>query len=240
MSTARVIALVATIPPRRRSVERLLSELTAQTHVPEKVVLVLDGYKDDDTTPNCPLPIAKVYTSAKPLGPGARWRAAEDLAPDDIVVNFDDDIRIAQAPKCVEALVSAVLVNESAAAAMGRLFSGHPAPPGDYAFGDLMYEAGCGLTVRAKHLWGLRAFADEVLATGGPDALGLRGDDDALVSAYLWKNNVRMVHAPTGNIFAAPNTQNVGYTAGTLAAGQAFDAQKKEIAKITGWPWRTA
>lgn len=243
MNPARVIALIATIPARRRSVERLMSELTAQTRPPDAVVLVLDGYPDVDTVPQCPLPIAKVYRSAKALGPGARWRAANDLPPQDIIVALDDDIMLIKAPRCVAALAAVVEAPASgdvAAAAMGRHFNGRPAPPGDWAAGDLMYAAGCGLTMRARALGGLQAFADKVKAEGGPDALGLRGDDDAMVSAYLWKNNVRMIHAATGNIFPAPNTRASSFTVDVMAKGIALDAQKKEIAKITGWPWRLA
>jgi hypothetical protein len=240
VSTSRVIALIATIPPRRRSVERLLSELTAQTRVPDAVVLVLDGYPEAETVPQCPLPLERVYRSAKALGPGARWRAAKDMNPTDIIVNFDDDIMLIKAPRCVAALVAAVEGNQRAvAAAMGRNFAGKPAPPGDWAGGDLLYAAGCGLTLRAGALEGLQAFADKVKAEGGPDALGFRGDDDALVSAFLWKNNVRMVHAATGNIFPAPNTRSSSFTADVMARGLALDAQKKEIARLTGWPWRT-
>jgi len=238
VSTLRIIALVATIPPRRRSVERLLSELTQQTRRPDAVVLVLDGYAEEDTIPQCPLPIEYVYRSPQALGPGARWRVAKDVSADDILVNFDDDIMLIKAPKCVEALVTVVEANQSAAAAMGRHFNGKPAPPGDWAAGDLMYAAGCGLALRAGVLVGLQAFADKVKAEGGPDALGLRGDDDALVSAYLWKNNIRMVHAATGNIFPAPNTRASSFTVDVMARGLALDAQKKQIAKITGWPWR--
>lgn len=239
MSAARVIALIATIPARRRSVERLLLELTRQTRVPDAVVLVLDSYPEADTVPMCPLPIESVYRSAEPKGPGARWLAAMDLPPDDILVTLDDDIMLVQALGCVEALVSVVETYDCAAAAMGRNFHGKPAPPGNWAAGDLMYAAGCGLTMRARVLKGLQAFADTVKAADGPDALGVRGDDDALVSAYLWKNNVRMIHAATGNIFPAPNTRSSSFTVDVMAKGMALDAQKKSIARITGWPWRS-
>jgi hypothetical protein len=244
VSRARVIALVATIPARRRSVERLLSELARQSRVPDAVVLVMDGYPEADTVPNCPLPLERVYRSVKSLGPGARWRVAKDVPPDDVLVAFDDDIMLIQAPSCVEVLTSVVEASPagvgSAAAAMGRQFNGKPAPPGNWSTGDLMYVAGCGLTLRARALGGLQAFAEGVKAADGPDALGVRGDDDALVSAYLWKNNVRMIHAATGNIFPAPNTRSSSFTVDVMAHGLALDEQKKSIARITGWPWRMA
>jgi hypothetical protein len=40
------LALIATIPPRRASCERLLGELTQQTLPPAGVILCLDGYGD--------------------------------------------------------------------------------------------------------------------------------------------------------------------------------------------------
>ena len=236
---SRVIALIATIPARRRSVERLLSELTQQSRVPDAVVLVLDGYADGDAVPQGPLPLERVARSAKLLGPGNRWLVGAEMPADDILVTLDDDIMLIKAPRCVEKLAEIVDATKSAAAAMGRHFNGKPAPPGDWAAGDLMYAAGCGLTLRAGLLGGLGAFAGMVKAADGPEALGLRGDDDALVSAFLWKNNVRMIHAATGNIFPAPNTRSSSFTVDVMAKGIALDAQKKAIARITDWPWRT-
>lgn len=234
---ARVIAMVATIPQRRVSCQRLLAELARQTRRPDGVLLVLDGYADAPA-PVCPLPVVAERRTTMPVGAGARWLiAAEVLQPDDIVVNFDDDIVTLQAPRMVEALVSLIEKGESVTAAMGRLPNGKPAPPGTGRRGVLLYGAGCGLALRAKYLVGLRAFADEVVAAGGPDALGLLGDDDALVSAYLWRQKVRIMHAATGNIYPAPGTQATSQTRAKRLKNTEPDAQKKAIHRAVGWPW---
>jgi hypothetical protein len=88
-------------------------------------------------------------------------------------------------------------------------------------------------------LVGLDAFAAEVRAAGGPDALGICGDDDALVSAFFWKHGTRIMHTATGNIFAAPLTRTTSQTVARAKLMEAPDAQKIAIKKITGWPWFT-
>lgn len=245
---SRVIVLIATIPPRKRSCERLLEELTQQSRVPDGVILVCDNY-GATPAPACPLPLLATSSTSNPTGGGCRWRAAEALVldeytppdPDDIIVCLDDDIMLLKAPRCIEALVEAVEQGGGAAAAMGRVVDGGgQAPPQLASCGDLIYGAGCGLTVRAKHLIGVGQFARDVVAAGGPDMLGLRGDDDALVSAWLWKSGVRIAHAATGNIFPAPNTQDSSYTQALIAGKVDFDAQKRQLKKITGWPWPLA
>lgn len=231
-----VLALIATIPARRRSCERLLDELTRQTRVPDGVILVLDGYSGDDL--RCALPVAAKQQNNVKSGAGQRWLFAAKLPADDIIVCLDDDIRIAQSPNCIKALVEAVESGGGAAAAMGfDSVEYKRAPPMDFSRGDLIYAAGCGLALRPRHLAGLGAFADEVKAAGGPDALGLLGDDDALVSAYLWKTGVRVVHAATGNIFPAPNTQSSSQTFAKQARRVDPNAQKIAIGRITGWPF---
>jgi hypothetical protein len=110
------------------------------------------------------------------------------------------------------------------------------APPGRFSRGDLIHAAGCGLAVRAKHLVGLQEFAAEIQASGGPDALGLLGDDDALVSAHLWKTGVHIVHAKTGNICGMPGTRSTSQTLARLGQHQNLDTQKHTIQRLTGWP----
>lgn len=230
----RALVLIATIPARKRSCERLLGELMRQTRKPDGVILVLDGY-GDAPAPACPLPIIAEHRTVMPAGAGQRWTAVRDLPPDDIIINLDDDVMLVQAPKLVAALVDAV-EKGGAAAAMGMRPTNRRAPPGAYGFGNLVYAAGCGLAVRVKHLVGLEKFADEIKAAGGPDSLGLHGDDDAIVSAHLWKTGVPILHAATGNIFAAAGTQATSQTAARRARKEDPNAQKFAIKKITGWP----
>lgn len=232
----RVIALIATIPPRRVFVEGLLRELTRQTRVPDLVALCLDGY-GDAPAPACPLPCIE-YRTAERCGPGARWRVARDFAPQDILVCIDDDHAIAAAPKYVERLVAAAEEGDGAAAVIGLTPKGKRAHGGDICRGMLIYAAGCGLTVRAGLLEGLSRFAEDIRDRGGPDALGSLGDDDALVSAYLWQRGVTIRHAAVGGeVHAAIGTQATSLTLEKRTRGEHPGAQKRMIKQLTGWPW---
>ena len=240
----RVLALVATVPERRRSCERLLTELARQTRPPDGVLLVLDGYGKGVAAPSCELLVVLESRSLRREGAGQRWLRAFEavggaVALDDVLVCMDDDAMLIKAPRFVEELCRAVETGGGAAAAAGRCKSGKPAPPGAASHGDLVHAAGCGLAVRVRHLEGLREFAADVLERGGPDALGPLGDDDALVSAYLWKRGVRVVHAAAGIFTSAPNTRDGSQTQLRAARGGKWDDQKRTIAKVTGWPFLT-
>lgn len=272
--TARILALVATIPPRRASCERLLGELAAQSRPPDGVILCLDGYAPAllDQAPVIPASLALVPTFAFRVqveagagsGPGCRWRlawdllggwdkargvealgvaggsarqAARDLAPDDIVISIDDDPVLSEAPRFVEALAETVEACGGAAAAMGYTHEGYRAAPGPTSRGRLILGCGCGLAVRAGHLLGLHALAVEVLQAGGPDALGPCGDDQALVSAHLWRRGVPLFHAAVGPLSFAEGTQRGSQFKARKARGEPDEfAQARRIAEITGWP----
>ena len=125
--TARILALVATIPPRRASCERLLGELAAQSRPPDGVILCLDGY-GDAPAPACPLPVIASYRTHAQSGPGhrwgvlvraqkARWRPSDGARlSDDIVISIDDDPVLSEAPRFVEALAETVEACGGAAA----------------------------------------------------------------------------------------------------------------------------
>lgn len=240
----KVVALVATIPARRALCERLLAELAKQTRPPDALLLRLDGYG------SAPAPVHSFSTvwesrSTSAAGPGARWLAALDagLNPDDIIVCIDDDAMLVEAPRFVERLVAAIEITDAcgqdnAAAAMGTGVDGKVAQPGAHSRGQLIYAAGLGLTVRARHLVGLREFSAEVQAAGGPDMLGLLGDDDALVSAHLWKTGVPIVHAATGNVFQAPGSKATSHSLKRIAKGERPFEQKLQLQRVTGWPFR--
>lgn len=230
-----LLALIASIPPRRPSCERLLSEIAKQSRVPDGVILALDGY-GDLSAPSCPLPVRIYRTPALSGGPGHKWRVVADCDPRDILINIDDDTMLCEAPDLVRVLVE-VVERGGAAAAMGRLPDGRRAAPGPVSRGRLLYGCGCGLAVRAGHLEGLQELAAQVRAAGGPDALGPCGDDDALVSAHLWRRGVPIWHAATGNLYSAPGTERFSQTRARLARGEDLQDQKRAIAQITGWPW---
>jgi hypothetical protein len=235
---SKVIVLIATIPVRKKSCERLLEELTKQSQVPDGVILVLDGY-GDAPAPVCPLPIIAEHRTTALAGAGQRWLALKDSAIDneDIIICLDDDIVTIEARNLIKGLVAAVESGGGAAAAMGKDLQNKAAPPGPHSRGNLIYGAGCSLTVRAKHLIGLHEFSDIVKVAGGPDALGVLGDDDALVSAFLWKSGVVIRHASTGNIYPAPGLHSSSQTAAKAKQRVREETQKLAIKRITGWPW---
>jgi hypothetical protein len=200
--------------------------------VPDGVILVLDGYGDEPAPP-CPVPVVLERRTTQLSGAGNRWRMLADLPADDIVINVDDDIILFEAPQFVAKLAEAVELG-GAAGAMGRTFDGKGASPGVYSRGNLMHSAGPGLSARAGVLVGVSAFADEVRAKGGPDALGPQGDDDAIVSAYLWKSGVTIKHAAVGgNVYTAPGIIS------TFKPQKDPDIQKRAIGVATGWPFKT-
>lgn len=250
----RVIALVATIPARRPFCEGLLAALARQSRPPDAVLLVLDDY-GETPPPACPLPILGIDRADKKHGPWRRWCVALDyltlremvpgytreegaLALDDILVCVDDDAVLLEAPEFIAGLVMAVERGGGAAGAMGTDYEGKPAPPGAYSRGRLIHAAGLGLTVRAQHLIGLPAFAAEVVAAGGPDIFTPVGDDDALVSAHLWKTGVTITHAVTGNVFEVPAAKVSSQSVVRGRSGEKLHAQKMAIRKVTGWPFQ--
>lgn len=236
---SRVLVLLATIPARQQSCNRLLKELLVQKRVPDGIILVLDGYAalPGPTVPPG-LSVVAEHRFAEARGAGARWQTLLKIPPEDIVVCLDDDTMLVEAPLFIKRLVETVEKHGGAAAAMGRGVDNKPAPPDRrFSRGELIHGAGMGLTVRAKYLRGLVQFAADVKAAGGPDCLAKLGDDDALVSAYLWKQGIKIHHAATGNVFAAPGTRTSSQTTARRAKHENLDAQKLALQKTVGWPW---
>ncbi len=262
---ARVFVLLPTIPARRAACEALLAALLRQSRPPDRVILCLDGY-GAAPAPERPAPLRQSVIEVRRQGtcggPGHRWRTALGLlgpslisdgttpaylAPvlqdDDLLVSLDDDADLSEAPNFLNWLIVGALAH-GAAAATGLTPKGHRAPPGEAHCGPLLLGCGCGLALRARHLVGLPELAAEVLRAGGPDALGALGDDQALVSAHLWRQRVALHHAATGRLRFAPGTdasaQWMARRAGK-APGKAdpWD-QARAIARITGWPLRVA
>lgn len=235
----RVVALVATIPPRRALCEWVIAQLAEQSRPPDAVVLRLDGY-GDAPSPKSALPVFAEQRSIEKQGPGFRWLFAHScgLDRDDIVVCVDDDVELCEAPEFVAGLVMAVERGGGAAGAMGRDMEGKPADPGAWSRGLLIHAAGLGLTVRVKYLDGLREFAQSILEAGGPDTLSPLGDDDALVSAHLWKTGVPITHAVTGNVFEVPASKLHAQSVARGRSGEKLHAQKMAIRRVTGWPFQ--
>ena len=235
---SRVLILLATIPARRASVTRLLNEFVMQTRHPDGIVLVLDGYGDAQA-PESPFHVVATHRTNELSGAGNRWRAVKDLLPEDIVICIDDDTMLGKASDLVRNLAFMVDSKDSAAAIMGQDLEGKMAYPGTRVQrSNIICAAACGLAVKAKHLIGVEDFAAQVHAAGGPDCLGVLGDDEALVSAFLWRNRIPIAHVLAGPITAAPGTRESSQTLARLKKHENFDVQRQLIRKVTGWPWR--
>ena len=223
--------LIASVPWRRPSFRRLLTALADQTLKPDLVHVVLDGY-GEDAAPPCIFPTREWRTST-PVGPGGRWRIAREVPPDTMLVVFDDDLVLALAPHATATLVEAA--DGAAASSIGVTLSGRSGniPTGE----DLICGSPCaGMVVRAGDLEGLQGLADDVRAKCGFDALGDCGDDEALVSALLWLRGVPIHHGCVPEIHSAQDCIE-SQTKKRLAQGGVFWHQRREIARVTGWPW---
>lgn len=236
----RVVVLIASIPARRAFCEGLLGDLTRQTRPPDVVLLRLDGYGSDVPAPRSPFPVFAIERSEKQEGPGMRWLFAQSagLDRDDIVVCIDDDANLLEAPEFVAGLVMAVERDGGAAGAMGTDLEGKGAPPGPYSRGLLIHAAGLGLTVRVKHLEGLRMFAEWLVQNNAPNLFSPLGDDDAIVSAHLWTTGVPITHAVTGNVFELPAAKASAQSVARGRSGEKLHAQKMAIRRVTGWPFQ--
>ena len=224
--------IIATVPWRRPAFRNMLSWLTNQTLKPDLVHLVLDGYGDAASAP-CSLP-TREWRTTKCLGPGGRWRVLKELAPETIVVVFDDDISLGFAPYATERLVK-IVEQGYAAALMGVTFSGcmMNIPEGE----RLICGGAATFAFRAKDLEGLDEFVSEIKTQGKFDPFGDLGDDEAVISALLWKRGVVIKKANIPEIHSVQGTQEGSQARRRLASTRPFWYQRQEIKRITGWPW---
>lgn len=235
--------LLATIPTRKRSCERLLAEVAKQTRVPNVVHLVLDGYGKVEPAPQSPptlQPYVWEWRWDQPgvfVGPGGRWglTQCEPVEPDHTVVVLDDDVVIGGAPRLIEMLADAVDENY-AAGIQGVTKSGRRISSELQAHEDLICAGACGFALRAQHLAGLAELAQEVKEKGGGEILKPLGDDEALVCANLWRRGVGIRHVAVANVTTAPGTQK-GSQSQLRCQAETWDHQRHVIAKATGWPW---
>lgn len=226
--------LLATIPPRRAYCERLLGEIARQTVIPACVHLVLDGY-GSAPGPYCFLPVHEWRTPV-PLGPGGRWRVARAVSPKTMLVIFDDDVVLATVD-VVSRLVRNC-VEGAAGAAQGITISGAAAPIGSVCDEPLICMGAAAMAVRAGDLAGLDVFADEVRKRCGFDPLGDLGDDEALVSAHLWRKKVPMHHVTINGLRFVEAAQGEGsQTQRRLVRGGSLDEQRVKLREFIRWPW---
>jgi len=234
--------LLATIPRRKRSCERLLAEVAKQTRVPDLVHLVLDGYDKIEPAPQAAELLWRVWEWrwARPgvfVGPGGRWglTQCEPIEPDHTIVVLDDDVVIGNAPRLIETLVNAVDATH-AAGIQGVTKGGRRVSSELQAHEDLICAGACGFALRAQQLAGLAELAQEVKEKSGVEILKPLGDDEALVCANLWRRGIDIRHVTVANVTTAPGTQKDSQSQLRCQA-ETWDHQRHVIAKATGWPW---
>lgn len=220
-------------------VESLLDAVSRQSLVPDAVHLVLDGY-EGITSPALPLfPLMVIeHRMLTTGGPGGRWRVVPELPDDAVLVVFDDD-QCLDDKRVVEALVKTVL-DGGAASYMGVDTNGCGGVLG--ARTRLVSLAAGVSAYRVVDLVGLGETAAEVQEKCGFDPFGELGDDDAVVSAHLWRKGVTVratgpleVHEALGG---QEGSQFVQRQAAQARNGRGMFWQREQIARVTGWPWR--
>jgi hypothetical protein len=228
-----VHVLIASVPWRRTSLNRLLREVAAQQLRPAFVHLVLDG----DDVPNAPLDVSPldwdglkvtIKTQHPARGAGARWSVIDEIPNDHVVMNLDDDVGLDsdyvglhyEALKRADAVCSGGYTTD-------RKFimcdnnHGYEGP-------IACLQAGA-FSARVSKLRGLR---DMPMAA---ELLGVLGDDEALLSAHLWKTGVvvNRVNAPVrfDPLGDDPRSQYLSLPGRILGLRSRLTAE-------TGWPWR--
>lgn len=230
--------LIATVPWRRQPCARLLGDIQKQSLQPRFVHLVLDGYGDDSLPRDLPLPIRICeYRTAKPSGPGGRWRVLREgsITGADVLVVFDDD-QILMGPTVIENFVR--VIGDGATAYRGTDLRGS----GGCVFpeGRPLICMGAGaMAVHPADLAGLDEMRAEIQTKCGFDPFADGGDDQAVVSAHLWRKGVPMRAAGFLEIFmqqelnGGSQQEKRRSTKGT----KSFFWQSEAIRAATGWPW---
>jgi len=239
--------LIATVPKRKRACSKLLADLTKQTLCPAIVELVADGY-GEASLPPCPADLqVRAWITSKLSGPGARWRILElaragvpALEPGDTVIAIDDDVAIGKVPSLLADLAAAVIPGKQAAAAWGTMVSGGSAGWGAKVNQPLICGVASALAFAAGDLEGLGGLRDELQPKLGYDLLGDMGDDEALVSALLWKHGVAIKHVSVKGLALAPGTQEDCQMLKRRKRDKTWDKQRVALRGAMGWPWPSA
>lgn len=234
-----VHVLIATIPTRRRSCAALIADLHRQSLRPDRIHVVLDGY---GAVPfrHAPsqIPVSE-HRLVSRAGPGGRWRVVEQLPADTVIVVLDDDIDVSGSPGLVEALSAPPRAEPRlAAAASGMTPDGRDVCWGaPRSMGPLIAGNAGTMALRAQHAVGLGALRQLVMTMYAFDPLGDLGDDEALLSVHLWRQGVAIEHVPIGGMRLAEDTQQVAQSPLRVLRDGSWDAQRRALCALTGWPW---
>ncbi len=227
-----VSMIIATVPWRAQSLNRLLREVAQQTIRPGHLHVLLDGHRGSWPEglrfvewPGLTLHVHRVVPAR---GAGARWRLAETFCGGTIIVNLDDDIRIST--RFVEKHVKAVertggAVSSGGYTASGRMIICTQQDPYD---GPLLCAQTGAFSMLAADVRGLslEPMADRLL--------GLLGDDEGLLSMHLWKSGVLISRVPE-TVGFDPSADDKRSQWGS-APGRCHKL-RTALRELTGWPW---
>lgn len=194
-----IIVVIGSVPWREENLRGLCQDFCAQTMLPGMVHLVLDGYSMrahdglrhwlDDLSMEWPM--FSTTRHETPQGPGGRWRYLAKLAtmPDErrVAVIIDDDFRVG--PDYVEKTVAGFTSDDVGMVAWsGTSWDTHS----KYGIEETdLWCAAAGMSaVRVSAMAGIESYP-------GVDAyFGVGGDDEALVSYWMWQQKLRVVRPP--------------------------------------------
>ena len=226
--------LIASVPWRRVSLNRLLREVAAQSLLPSHVHLVLDG----EGAPNALLDLSPlswngvqvtVRVQRPSRGAGSRWEVVDGIPDAHAICNLDDDVSIAPdylakhyaALRGVDAVCSGGYTTDQRFIMCTRTDINYEGP-------ITCLQAGA-FSARARQLRGLREMpmANEFL--------GVLGDDEGLISAHLWRKGVevRRVHAPV-SFDPSGHDPRSQYN----SAPKRITVLRDKLRAATGWAWR--
>lgn len=255
MTTAPHLVVIASVSWRLENLVKLLRCITEQTRRPEFLLIILDGYSrldeaefDRVVTHSITFPgMASMAVTNRPRrGPGDRWvratrmLATGDVPPDTIVSSIDDDFLIE--PTYLETSYNLV-ANAHVPTAIGWLGETPDfirwSSPQQTETKCISLGAGL-LTCRLRDLAGIAEFPEAARYFTPP------GDDEALVSYWLWKNDVRLIR-PAG-VAAAKSVDALQYDdrASFIGMGEhRHCVLRMNLKKNHGWstyrlPWEFA
>jgi hypothetical protein len=197
MSDPPHLVVIASVEWRARNLVKLLDCVAQQTRAPERIVVLLDGYGDatrrwvHQAIDALKLPITTVSSAAR-RGPGQRWIYATTMLwpPMDaatILSTIDDDFLIH--PGYLRASYERVAA-ATEPMAIGWLGETPVFIPWTARLAEDVecISIGAGLlTCRLGDLDGIAKFPEVDRYFKPP------GDDEALVSYWLWKNGVKLI-----------------------------------------------
>jgi hypothetical protein len=229
--------LIATIPRRRINVEDLLGAIPNQTLLPDQIHLCLDGYGDLPSPKYLRNLAVTEYRTIELSGPGGRWRILPKIPKDATLIVLDDD-QIIFGPDVLATLVK--LVAPFVAVAFGG--TNYQGFGGAFPEGMEMISMGAAcMAMRAVDLEGLGDTYNEIREKCGFDPFGDGGDDEAVIAAHLFRKGVAMQATGPLDITTAGGTQEGSQFERRLAGkgSRSVFWQREEIARVTGWSWRS-